>query len=186
MKKKREALVELASLVRQLHSNGVVHRDIKPENIVMDVRGKWKLCDLDSLLTENRRTEEASLLKPIRLFFGTENYFSPALVRYFDLKEPLPENLFSEEVYALGCVFFAIVHGHTLFQNEITEKGVHEKLKVRLNLLKSAESAKSRLAICHYLPTELEYRLRDIVYWMLHPESHKRPSIEDVCKLLIS
>lgn len=55
IEKKKTVLVEIASLVKQLHCKGVVHRDIKPENIVRDSSGKWKLCDLDSLLTEKRK-----------------------------------------------------------------------------------------------------------------------------------
>lgn len=96
----------------------------------------------------------------------------------------MPKDLFIEEIYALGCVFFAVMYEHALYPSDLAEKGIDEKLKARFKLLNRAEVAKKRLASCRYLPEEYDYRLKDIVHWMLHPESDQRPSIDKVCELL--
>jgi serine/threonine protein kinase len=50
------AAFEIASAMRHLHKNKILYRDLKPENIGIDVRGNYKVCDING-----RRRQTCSL-----------------------------------------------------------------------------------------------------------------------------
>ena len=96
------------------HSNQVIHLDLKPENIQVGGFGEVLLCDwgLAKVLNEpDTPSLNTALLNPDLLnnitqhgrISGTPGYMAPELIKGSEGKTP------SADIYALGCILFAIL-----------------------------------------------------------------------------
>jgi serine/threonine protein kinase len=109
-----DVLFALLDALAHAHARGVLHRDIKPANILLsgpsDLRRGIKLTDFGIAHTmeeerEPDREKESS---------GTPQYMAPEqfFARWRDYGPPT-------DLYALGCIAFALVTGHLPFRGEI-------------------------------------------------------------------
>lgn len=100
---------QLASAVAALHDHGIVHRDIKPANIMLSSDFSVRLMDFGVVRITG--ISEDSPLTPTGRFLGT-------------IRNASPEYLFqgqcgdATDIYSLGTVFFALLHGHEVFADQ--------------------------------------------------------------------
>lgn len=82
------------------HSRGISHADLKPSNMMIDEEGQLKILDFGIA----RRTEYDNVFDADDLFALTIDYASPEML---ERQRPLP----GDDVYALGCILYAIHTG---------------------------------------------------------------------------
>ncbi|KAF9992758.1 hypothetical protein BGZ80_003365 [Entomortierella chlamydospora] len=92
---KKRIIVEVATGLAFLHSQGILHRDIKCENILLTEQRQAKLCDfgLAKIMTLSASTGAGN-----RAVKGTMGYIAPELIH----KGPLYST--KSDIYALGVV----------------------------------------------------------------------------------
>ncbi len=105
---------QVASTLGAAHARGIVHRDLKPENIYMvrdpEVPGGERAKILDFGIA--KLSDNAGVKTQTNAIMGTPQYMSPEQCRGsggIDARS---------DVYALGCVFFALVTGQPPFMAE--------------------------------------------------------------------
>jgi serine/threonine-protein kinase len=109
----RQAAAGLAAA----HRAGLVHRDVSPANLILDAAGALKLVDFGVA----RLTDGSPTLTMTGTVFATPGYVSPeqAAGRPADARSDL---------YALGCVLYALLAGEPPFKAEHPLGVVHQHL----------------------------------------------------------
>jgi hypothetical protein len=99
------------------HGAGLVHRDVSPANLILDRGGTVKLVDFGVA----RLTDASPTLTATGTVFATPGYVSPeqAAGRPADARSDL---------YALGCVLYALLAGEAPFTAEHPLGVVHQHL----------------------------------------------------------
>jgi eukaryotic-like serine/threonine-protein kinase len=94
---------EIGGALDAMHGAGIVHRDLKPANILRDAEGVTMLADLGIA-----RYDGFSVLTQADHVLGTMDYMAPEQIRGDDIGP-------ATDIYALGCVVFEMLTGHTPF-----------------------------------------------------------------------
>lgn len=115
---------QVCEALDEAHSRGLVHRDLKPENIFLtdDRRGRDFVTVLDFGLSKLSEPGEASITR-VGWIVGTPTYMAPeqATGRPVDGRTDL---------YALGCVLYAMLAGRPPFWSEDPEAVLLMHVKV--------------------------------------------------------
>uniref|UniRef100_A0A7S1U765 cGMP-dependent protein kinase n=1 Tax=Phaeomonas parva TaxID=124430 RepID=A0A7S1U765_9STRA len=97
-----------------IHLNRVAYRDLKPENLMVDNRGYLVLIDFGfaKRVPWITKTETGESVYHARTFTmcGTPEYIAPELI----LNQGHDHSV---DLWAIGCIIFEIIAGHTPFQN---------------------------------------------------------------------
>jgi serine/threonine-protein kinase len=105
---------QVASTVGVAHARGIVHRDLKPENVFLvhdpEVAGGERAKILDFGIA--KLTGDSSAQTNTSTVMGTPTYMSPEQCRGAGLVDQ------RSDVYALGCMLFALVTGGPPFESE--------------------------------------------------------------------
>jgi serine/threonine protein kinase len=109
------------------HAAGVVHRDIKPANLVLDSDGTLKVVDFGIA----RLAEASSSLTATGVTFGTPAYLSPEQAA----GQPAGPR---SDLYALGCVLYALLTGAPPFSGEHPVATAHQHLNAAVRRCMSA------------------------------------------------
>ncbi|MCA8957436.1 MAG: protein kinase [Planctomycetes bacterium] len=95
-----QLVIDAARGLAYAESMRIVHRDIKPDNLMVDAHGTVKIADLGLAMTD---AEEQGRI------VGTPHFMAPEQA----LNKPLDHR---SDLYSLGCTFFRLLTGKTLFQ----------------------------------------------------------------------
>lgn len=112
----RSVLLQLLDALAHAHARGVVHRDLKLGNVLVgtddDSRPGYKLIDFG--LAEEHSTDRGS---SSRLSAGTPAYEAPEQI----LGQWRDEGPWTD-LYAFGCIGYALAAGHTPFSGDDVER----------------------------------------------------------------
>jgi serine/threonine-protein kinase len=114
-----DLVADVAAGLGAAHRAGVIHRDVKPANIVCDQGGVPRLVDFGIA-----RVSDMTSMTRAHTVLGTAHYLSPEQARGEQLG---PES----DVYALGCVLFALLTGAPPFEADshvaVAYRHVHDE-----------------------------------------------------------
>lgn len=133
-KRKLQVIVDICSVVGNLHNQKLIHRDIKPSNIMIDNEtGAVRIIDFGTVkIAKNENTFTVNQK-------GTDNYMSPELIKIIELEGDDENDIchFSVspkvDVWAVGCVISEIFSGYIPWTNVVGTKSA----AVRKKLLKT-------------------------------------------------
>jgi eukaryotic-like serine/threonine-protein kinase len=158
--------LHLCSAIRYLHGHGVLHLDLKPSNVIAEC-GRAKLIDLSVARPPG----------PAHAGIGTHYYLSPEQARGGDLGPPA-------DVWGIGVVLFEAATGEPAFDDpdapddDDSDESVSETID-ESDYPQLAAPAR-RIEELRPLPRELA----DLVAACLAPEPERRPSVDDVMRVL--
>jgi serine/threonine protein kinase len=132
------------------HAAGVIHRDVKPGNILVTAGGTVKVCDFGIA-----RLEYATSITTANVAIGTSRYMAPEQV------EGLPVDG-RTDLYALGCVLFAMLTGAPPFLGDSPMSVAYQHLHNDPPTLRSRR-------------TDVPEGLNDLVARMLSKDPAARP-----------
>ncbi len=93
--------------LRELHTQAIVHGDLKPENVLIERRGAFpvaRLIDFDEAYVSGQPP-------PANQAPGSEDYYSPELVRYRNNDGAPADLTISADIFALGLVIHVAMVG---------------------------------------------------------------------------
>ena len=92
-------LRQLCSALHYAHEEGVIHRDLKPGNLMLDAKGRIKLCDFGLAASA---ADSMSRVSRDMGSSGTPPYMSP---QQLDGSAPSP----SDDIYSLGATIYELL-----------------------------------------------------------------------------
>jgi len=99
--------IQVCKALEHAHNAGIVHRDLKPANLFVGKNGKLKLGDF-GIARDTQRTALTAAGKTV----GTYAYMAPEQISG---KPPVSRKT---DLYALGCVMYEMLTGHTPFDGD--------------------------------------------------------------------
>ncbi len=145
----------MADAIGYIGKVGLVHRDVKPDNIMIDRRGRVRLCDLGLA----RPTGGTSITAPM-MAQGTPAYMAPeaALRAEIDIQA---------DVYSLGVTLYRALLGRVPFEN-------HEPVEIlRMHIEEQPRGLDGG---------EMPGVVADLLKRMLEKEPAKRPPAKDLAR----
>ena len=143
----------IADAVAYIGKVGLVHRDIKPDNIMIDRKGRVKLCDLGLA----RPAGATNLTSPM-VAQGTPAYMSPEAA-------VSPEIDTQADVYSLGVTLYRALLGKVPFENSDPVEVLRMHVEVEPRGLDGGE---------------LPGALQDLIRKMLAKRPSERPAAKDL------
>jgi len=102
------------------HATGVIHRDIKPGNLIISPSGAVKVCDFG--IARLQASDEVAGLTATNTVVGTCEYMAPEQAT----GDPLDGRA---DLYALGCVLYAMLAGRPPFVSDNPLAVLHQHLE---------------------------------------------------------
>ncbi|MEW5303357.1 MAG: hypothetical protein WDW36_006058 [Sanguina aurantia] len=112
----RLIMFQLCTTITFIHSKNVVYRDIKPENLLVDERGRIKLCDFGFARYLPRADE------PLTDYVATRWYRAPELLLGppFKQDDVNVQYMYNHgiDIWAIGCLMGELFDGEPLFPGD--------------------------------------------------------------------
>jgi serine/threonine protein kinase len=158
--------LHLSSAIRYLHRHGVLHLDLKPSNVIAEC-GRAKLIDLS--VARPPGTAHPGI--------GTHYYLSPEQARGGELGP-------AADVWGIGVVLFEAATGEPAFDDPDApdEDDSDESVSGTLDESDYPQLAAAARRIDELRPLPAE--LADLVAACLAPEPERRPSVDEVMRVL--
>jgi hypothetical protein len=115
----RRVLGQLATALDHIHGRGLIHRDLKPNNVLLTRAGTVKLSDF-GLATVAVGVSDETRLTP-EAVMGTPAYMAPEQLSSTSLDA-------RADIYAVGCVAYALLTAKPLFRSTNLYDLIQEKL----------------------------------------------------------
>ena len=108
-------IAQACGSLAEAHDKGFVHRDVKPENLYVSELGGVSdhVKVLDFGIAKVSADPEATRLTQAGMVVGTPLYIAPEAIRGEDVDA-------RSDVYAMGCVLFAVLTGGPPFRGDTT------------------------------------------------------------------
>jgi predicted ATPase/nitrogen-specific signal transduction histidine kinase/DNA-binding NarL/FixJ family response regulator/tRNA A-37 threonylcarbamoyl transferase component Bud32 len=104
-----QTAIRLASILAQLHQQGIIHKDIKSHNILINEKtGEVRLIDFG---ISTRLSRENSTINNVNILEGTLSYMSPEQTRRMNRSID-----YRTDFYSLGVTFYEMLTGQLPFQ----------------------------------------------------------------------
>ena len=99
-------VIQICDALQAAHDSGVVHRDVKPSNVLLDKKGKVKICDFGLAFTEGK---DMTRITRTGDCMGTPEYMAPEQIegRRVDSRA---------DIYAIGVVMYEVFTGEAPFR----------------------------------------------------------------------
>lgn len=157
-------LLDVSLGVYEMHRKNLIHRDIKIENVLIDAKGRFKLCDFGSTTSPIMPPSDVQGFQWLAndlLFQTTPQYRAPEMIdlyKGFAIDE-------RADIWALGCFLYKLCYFTTPFE------------------------ASGDISILHgafqYLPSpQFSNDLKNLVLIMLQENPFYRPNIAQVIMLV--
>ncbi|XP_071475775.1 putative sperm motility kinase W [Marmota flaviventris] len=143
---------QVVSALCTCHAQGIAHRDVKAQNILLDSRGRIKLCDF-GLGCQFRQGELLDTL------CGTITYWAPEMFLQQAYIGP------AVDVWSLGVVLYLMLTGHLPFDGDTFEELMDQVLHRSW-----------------VLPAHVSIHAQDLVAKMLTVDTTERPSMAEVAR----
>lgn len=143
----------VAEAVAYVGKVGLVHRDIKPDNVMIDRKGRVKLCDLGLA----RAAGTTELTSPM-VAQGTPSYMSPEAAVSNEIDS-------QADVYSLGVLMYRVLLGRVPFENSDPV----EVLRMHVEELPRGLDG-----------GELPGALQELIRRMLEKDPKRRPAAKDL------
>jgi serine/threonine protein kinase len=144
----RYYMSQLCEGVEYIHQQHIIHRDLKLGNLFLTATMNVKIGDF-GLATRLGQEKKGTIC-------GTPNYISPEVLN----KEC---HGFQADVWALGCVMFALLVGHPPFETS------------------TLKETYSRIAENHFtVPDSLSKSACNLIKRLLHPNPKLRPTLPNI------
>lgn len=108
-----QVVADAAAGLAYAESLRITHRDIKPDNLMLDQHEVVKIADLGLARSDGETEEKVA---------GTPHFMAPEQV----LRKPVDHRT---DLYALGCTFYRLVTGRTVFQGATTKDILRAQVK---------------------------------------------------------
>ncbi|MEU0315286.1 protein kinase [Nocardioides sp. NPDC006273] len=155
-----EVIVQAARTLAAVHRQGIVHRDIKPSNLVYDGERRIRIVDFGiaqlARLGDQRLTSTHDVV-------GSLGYLSPERGSGGEVGPP-------SDIYSLGCVFFEMLTGRTLYSGGAPATMVYQH----------ASAPIPRISGTVQVPGIID----DLVAMMMAKDPEQRPNAQDVVAVL--
>eukprot|EP01017_Pseudomicrothorax_dubius_P042267 TRINITY_DN6885_c0_g1_i11.p1 TRINITY_DN6885_c0_g1~~TRINITY_DN6885_c0_g1_i11.p1 ORF type:complete len:351 (+),score=65.09 TRINITY_DN6885_c0_g1_i11:173-1225(+) len=147
---------QLFQAMQYCHSNRIIHRDLKLQNILMSSKEKLKIKVVDFGIAgfcDDVFTDETDA--------GTLKYIAPEILTRKHLA-PTP----ALDIWAMGCILYALVHGYTPFQGN--KKEIIQKI------------TNGEFAFDPVIEKTLSPELKDLIHLILNPDHTTRITLGEM------
>lgn len=154
-KKVKEAL----TLLKSLHSLGIVHNDVKPNNFAIDDKNRMRVIDFGGSFVKDPSVFNFDYL-PVPIMYGTPMYMSPERL--------CGNSCYKSDIWAIGVMCYYLLTKRFPFDdkyNRIQPNVVHVWRSVLEDEVPNVEF--------------LSEHARDFVGSLLKKDTHDRPSAAD-------
>ncbi|XP_072136062.1 testis-specific serine/threonine-protein kinase 1-like [Mobula birostris] len=153
----RKMFRQLALAIKHCHELGVVHRDLKCENLLLDKDFNIKLSDFGFAKRCSIDDQGRPLLS--KTFCGSAAYAAPEVL------QGIPYQPKVYDVWSLGVILFIMVCGSMPYDDSNIKRMLRIQKEHRVDFPRSK-----------VVPPEC----KELIYRMLHPDTSKRLTIEEV------
>jgi serine/threonine protein kinase len=106
-----QIIIQVANSLAEAHRKNIIHRDLKPDNIMVTTINEGELVAKVLDFGIAKMLDESKKLTAAGTIFGTPSYMAPEQGRGLPLDG-------RADLYALGCVMFAMLTGDAPFNEE--------------------------------------------------------------------
>ena len=149
-------LHQLLNSLEYMHNKGIVHRDLKLENILYDEELNLKICDFG--FSEHKNIDK------LRDYVGTKTYMAP------EIKQGKTYKGTEIDIFSVGVVLFAIVHGTFPFM-EATQTDKFYNMLLTGNFDKYFQKLRGN---------DISYDFKDLILSFFSYRGEYRPTIEEI------
>ncbi|XP_072911437.1 testis-specific serine/threonine-protein kinase 1-like [Hemitrygon akajei] len=153
----RKMFRQLALAIKHCHELGVVHRDLKCENLLLDKDFNIKLSDFGFAKRCSTDDQGRPLLS--KTFCGSAAYAAPEVL------QGIPYQPKVYDVWSLGVILFIMVCGSMPYDDSNIKRMLRIQKEHRVDFPRSKVVAPE---------------CKELIYRMLHPDTTKRLTIEEV------